>query len=430
MALVGALFAHLVLLGGASLLPPVRSLFEGEGGRGADLELVDVEVDEPLAKGAPTVGPTEAEAPPPRPDAIPETRAPHGAVERHVRSVEPSRRAAPSGADQAAPGRDASPVDASPRPFAGPSHRGDDAASAGSPREQGPRDADAYDTPTERPALPRVGAMLGAPAWTVPGAIAPVEALPAPTAAPARAPVDPDVANRVIASTLRSRGKKAFVDVPAASVIAGTVATTMRSVAVPHNTRATFEVSLGPGGKLLGTRVLSSSGGDAAQWDAAAKSVAASLSKRALALGPDADRTGATVKVTVTQKHVLPSGTTKGADLRPKCANGFINDIIDAADKAPRADTDPKVPLFQDEHGRPCIPVGVAGVSDLANIGAQKQIQVESSFQVVIPGQADLPAEIHEVNTEAPWIERGKEGPRPTLPQSVRKYLRDKEKKK
>lgn len=272
--------------------------------------------------------------------------------------------------------------------------------------------------------------MLGAPAWAIPGAIAPDAALPAPTSAPARAPIDPDVANRVIASTLRSREKKAFVDVPAASAVAGTVATAMRSVAVPHNTRATFEVKLGPGGKVLGTRVLSSSGGDAAQWDAAAKSVASSLSKQTLSLGAEADKTGVTVKVSVTQKHVFPSGTAKGADIRPKCANGFINDIVDAADKAPRADLDPKVPLFQDEHGRPCIPVGVAGVSDVANIGAQKQIQVESSFQVIIPGQVDLPAEIHEVNTEAPWIERGKEGPRPTLPQKVRKYMRDKEKKK
>jgi hypothetical protein len=204
----------------------------------------------------------------------------------------------------------------------------------------------------------------------------------------------------------------------------------MRSVAVPHNTRATFEVKLGPGGKLLGARVVSSSGGDAAQWDAAAKSVAASLAKQNLPLGPDADKTGVTVKVTVTQKHVFPSGTAKGADIKPKCANGFINEIIDAADDKPMRPVDPKIPMFQDEHGRPCIPVGIDGVSDVSNLGAQKQIQVESSFQVIIPGQLDLPADVVPVNTDAPWIERGKEGPRPTLPQKVRKQLRDREKKK
>jgi hypothetical protein len=425
LALVGALVAHGVVFGGATMLPPVRQLL-GEGSSAAG-EVTSIEILGPSVERVdPLVSPIPDE---PRAVDAPSSKEPaprdHDVATRATDTQAPARTPSP------APGSERAAAASEP---SGPVTEPAGAKASSEGAEPGPARSpgapDEYDAPPPPPAPTGLSGMLGAPAWSIPGAVASAASLPAPTTAPERAPVDRDAANRVIASTLRSRDKKAFVDVPAAPVVASTVATTMRTVSVPHNTRATFEVRLGPGGKLLGARVLSSSGGDASQWDAAAKTVASSLSKQTLALGADADKSGAIVKVVVTQKHVFAAGTTKGADVRPKCANGFINDIVDAADKDPHAPVDPKVPMFQDEHGRPCVPIGVAGVSDLANLGSQKQIQVESSFSVVIPGQVDLPSEIHEVNTDAPWIERGKEGPRPTLPQKVRKYMRDKEKKK
>ncbi len=424
-ALIGALIAHVSLIGAAGLLPPVSELLGSvRPSSAAGLELVDVErlPDEKLLdeKPSPELVKSLVDEPP----ALEEAHRAEAPTLRGARTVDPAAISGTPGKLAASPAEThAGATNEKPGPVGA-------AGNAGPAAESKPSSPDEYDRPAEPAAPTRLSGMLGAPAWSVPGAIARDVAAPAPTTSPERAPLDPTIASRVIASTLRSRDKKKGVDVPGASVVAGTVATAMRSVAVPHNTRATFEVKLGPGGKLLGARVVSSSGGDAAQWDAAAKSVAASLAKQNLPLGPDADKTGVTVKVTVTQKHVFPSGTAKGADIKPKCANGFINEIIDAADDKPMRPVDPKVPMFQDEHGRPCIPVGIDGVSDVSNWGAQKQIQVESSFQVIIPGQLDLPADVVPVNTDAPWIERGKEGPRPTLPQKVRKQLRDREKKK
>lgn len=410
-ALLVAIGLHAALLEGGRRLPPLDGLVGEEKPSVTEAELVPIDVSESEPK-------TEVAA------------ADHsGLVPSVMREVE-TRPSSPEARTLPAE-RSSEPATAAVDP------RGTEKSAATTPvAPQGPSNPetppgpspDEYDTP-EPPAARGFSPLGGAPLWTIRGAVTPDKAAPAPDVT-TQAPFDRNVANRVIASTMRTQDKKSGLSVPAAGIVAGAAASAARSVPAPHNTRATFEVRLGPGGKVLGAKVVSSSAGDAAAWDAAAKTVAASLAKQSLSLGADGDRSGVTIRVSITQKHVFASGTAKGAEIKPQCANGFINEIVDATDKGPAPTGEPKVPMFQDENGRPCIPVGVGGVSDAANLGSQKQITVQSSYQVIFPGEVDLPADMAPVNTDAPWVDRGKAGPRPTLPQKVRKQLRDKEKKR
>lgn len=299
--------------------------------------------------------------------------------------------------------------------------------SDGSAALPAPGSANEYDSPPPGPGPVGPGA---GPIWAMPGGLDLGPAPAAPTRAPGARPVDAEAPARAVASTLRDRDQAVGITMPSTAVVTSAVSVATRSVPVPHNTRATFEVKLGPGGKVVSSRVIKHSGGGKAQWDAAAKSVAASLAGRSLELG-DAAKTGATVIVNVTTKHVFPSGTAKAADVKPVCANQIINDLADGMDKSNTGTTpEPVVPLFQDENGKPCIPIGVAGVSDTANIGATKQVQVQTSSQVLIDGKKALPANIQPVNKDPFWVDTGKGGPRPVMPFKARKYKRDKEKKK
>jgi hypothetical protein len=270
------------------------------------------------------------------------------------------------------------------------------------------------------------------PTFGMPGMIGLLSELQGP-AAPTRtkraAPVPEDAAERAIASTMRTKDKRLGLTIPAAGLVQNAVSTAMRGVPVPHNTRATIRVELSPDGKVASTRVVSASGGDAAAWERMARSVAQSLGKQKLAMGPNGSRSGAIITVTATQKHVFPTGTTKAADVKPVCANAVLNEIIAANDKdldAPSAEG--KVPVFLDENGLPCIPVGFGGISDVSNIGAQKQIQVQTSVNVTLPGEVDLPDAIRTVDTA--WVPKAGDAPRPSLPAKIRKRQRDKEKKK
>lgn len=287
-----------------------------------------------------------------------------------------------------------------------------------------PGSADEYGDSSEPQGAPPI---LGMPGLI--GLLPEMQGPAAPTKTKRAAPVPEDAAERAIASTMRTKDKRLGLTIPAAGVVQGAVSTAMRSVPVPHNTRATIRVELSPDGRVASTRVVSSSGGDAAAWERMAKSVAQSLGKQKLAMGPNGSRSGAIVTVTATQKHVFPTGTTKGADVKPVCANAVLNEIIAANDKdlnAPSAEG--KVPVFVDENGLPCVPVGFAGMSDVANIGAQKQIQVQTSVNVALPGEVDLPEAVQTVDTT--WVPKATEAPRPNLPAKIRKRQRDKEKKK
>ncbi len=401
LALASAL--HVALLVVAERTPGQNLLFDRGGG---DEAWIDVTMEDPperlavAATDSTTTRPEEADEPR---DATPERRREAGATT--PRAAGPSAGAA-EGPDEGATGE---------APAAG---AGEEGAAAlpppGSPDEYGPPEAPA----------PRFG--VGPALWTLPGGLSLVGPA-APTEAPRARELDAEAPAKIVASTLRDRDRALGVTLPGATVVVSAVSTATRAVAVPHNTRATFEVKLGPGGRVLSSKVVKASGGDKSAWDAAAKSVAASLAGKKLDIG---DAKTATVLVSVTTKHVFPAGTAKAADVKPVCANQILNDLADGLDKQPDKNPDAVVPLLQDENGRPCIPIGVAGISDAANLGAQKQIQVQTASQVLIDGEQALPAKVQAVNKDPFWLDRGTGAPRPVMPHKARKYKRDKEKKK
>jgi hypothetical protein len=234
-----------------------------------------------------------------------------------------------------------------------------------------------------------------------------------------------------VKSTLIGADKAVGIDLPATQVVVGAVSTATRALPVAHNTRASFEVKLDGSGKVTSVRVLKASGGDAATWSSAAKAAAASLGGKELGLG-SAKGVGATVTVDVKVRHVFPSGASKAADVRPVCANQIINDIAEAATSGKTKDggDGAEIPLFTDENGRPCIPVGVTGVTDETNIGATKQIQVQTSSRVTINGKKALPSDLQKVDKSAFWVKSQTGAPRPVAPFRVRKWEKKRADKK
>ncbi len=410
-ALLIACGLHIAFLRVAGLVPDKNLLFERTPGPG---EPVEVEIDrEPTA--------TEESAREPAPTPTEEASPRETDAEARAGAVDPTRPAAP-----AAAGDTAGVEEPGAQEPEGPTPDDGSASESGTAALPAPGSADEYGAPPEA-TPPSAGLGIGPRTWEMAGGLDLGPAPAAPTRAPAARALDASTPSQVIASTLRDADRASGITMPSTAVVTSAVSVATRSVPVPHNTRATFEVKLGPGGKVLSARVLKHSGGDKSQWDAAAKSVAASLAGRGLDIG---QAKSATVLVNVTTKHVYPAGTSKAADVKPVCANQIINDLADGLDKNPDANPEPSVPLFQDENGRPCIPVGVAGVSDAANLGAQKQVQVQTSSTVLIDGKAALPASTPKINKDPFWVDTGKAGPRPVMPFKMRKYKRDKEKKK
>lgn len=408
-ALLIACALHVGLLRVAELLPGGNLLFDRAAAQGDSIE---IEI-EPKEVREPTRLATRETDPEPKERSV-ETPEPAKAEAGAVATTPHS--GAPDASDRDA--EDEAPANEPPASSSEGSQESAALPAPGSPDEYGP-------PPEPGPAPGPIGPNVP-PIWAGPGGLDIGPGPAAPTRAPAARPVDPSAASSVVASTLRDADRAAGITMPSTSVVSSAVSVAARSVSVPHNTRATFEVKLGPGGTVLSSRVVKHSGGDKAQWDAAAKSVAASLAGRSLDIG---QAKSATVLVNVTAKHVFPAGTAKAADVKPVCANQIINDLADGLDKNPDKNPEPNVPLFQDENGRPCIPIGVAGISDAANIGAQKQIQIQTSSTVLIDGKAALPANISKVNKDPFWVDTGKAGPRPVMPFKMRKYKRDKEKK-
>jgi hypothetical protein len=238
-------------------------------------------------------------------------------------------------------------------------------------------------------------------------------------------------ANEAVKSTLIGADKAVGIDLPATQFVVGAVSTATRALPVAHNTRASFEVKLDGSGKVTSVRVLKASGGDAATWSGAAKAAAASLSGKDLGLG-SAKGVGATVTVDVKVRHVFPSGASKAADVRPVCANQIINDVAEAATsgKSKDAGDGADIPLFTDANGRPCIPIGVTGVTDETNIGATKQIQVQTSSRVTINGKKALPSDLQKVDKSAFWVKSQTGAPRPVAPFRVRKWEKKRADKK
>lgn len=433
LAITAALVAHGSLLGAARALPPLpRTLYAVSN---VD-QLTWFEVGSP--DGAPSL--VGASAPASSGPSTPPSVAGSPDAQIAAASVDP---ATPTPSDrQPSSAAEAELAETIEEPEAsgvadgpGPSVAEDGVAAAGPAPGGAVAPADEYSAPGG----PEWGPSLGIPGVSagVPGGLGLAGAIAmdnasgvaAPTTTPAAPKADKGKANEVLSSSLVGQDRAKGIDLPATGVVVTAVSTATRAVPVPHNTRASFEVKLGPGGKVLGVRVVSSSGGDAAGWEAAAKSVAGSLAGQSLALG-DASKTGATVVVSVTVKHVFPTGTAKGADVKPVCANQIINDLADSLeDNKTAGPTESTVPIFTDENGRPCIPIGVGGTADAANIGATKQIQVQASSKVLIGGKEGM-TDVKPVNKDPFWVPSTKEGPRPVAPYKMRKFKRDKEKKK
>jgi hypothetical protein len=173
------------------------------------------------------------------------------------------------------------------------------------------------------------------PLWAQPGMLAPsaLAAAPAATAAPRAPRADRDVANKLLASDLRERDKKLGLQLPAAGSVASVVKGAVYAADVPSDARAAIQVTLGPGGRVTGVRVLSQSGGDAATWNAVAQSVKASLGGAKLALSGDWEK-GATIVVNVQSKMQLPSGSAGGGGLDLSTTQSF--DVGDIGAKARR----------------------------------------------------------------------------------------------
>ena len=348
-----ALAAHAGILVAGSRLPPVEELFGSRPAEQADRG-IDLDLETPAA-----VAPPEPTLPSPEVAALsqrdapavtqPAAVAPLGSRSDRIATAQPSRTSVAGSAGEA-PG--AQPPNGSGEPGLTPGGR---------------NPAPNFDEPEAGPGFD--GGTSAVLTYAFQGSHA------APTTAPEAAPIDRNVANRALASTLRSHDKKTGVNVPGAGVVASAVSTTVRGMPLPHNAHAVIEVSVGADGKLNGARVVSASAGDAAEWAAATKAMENALASQVLAVGADVGPKGVIVRVNVTQKHVFPTGTANGMDLKPVCANGFINELASAADDKPQKEVESKIPIFEDEFGRPCIPVGVSAVADASNIGANKHIR-------------------------------------------------------
>lgn len=394
----------------------------GPGARSGEAKLA--RAAEPVPHAAPGEAAREAaaESPPTEPEAVRSEAAP-AVVAATPSAADPApAEAVPATTSVAASAGEGAGASDGP----GPSAALGDAAPATPPASDG------FSDPSEEPTGSSLAGLLGpglgglgvAGRVAVAGAVAPA----APTAAPSAAAVDKAKANEVLSSTLVGQDRKKGIDLPATGVVTASVSDATRALPVAHNTRASFEVKLAPGGKVAGVRVMNASAGEAAAWEGAARAVATNLSSKALSLG-EAAKSGATIVVSVTVKHVYPTGTAKATDVKPVCANQILNDIADAASDRATPTPEATVPLFQDENGRPCIPIGVGGTADAANLGATKQIQVQTSSKVLIGGKEALP-ETQAINKDPFWLPSTKEGPRPVAPYKLRKYKRDREKKK
>jgi hypothetical protein len=270
---------------------------------------------------------------------------------------------------------------------------------------------------------------LSGPLWSVPGVV-PSTALPkpAPTTIAAAPAVPSDVASRVLSGTVHSRDQAVGIEVPAAGVVATSVADAMRHSALT-DVKGTFEVKLSGEGAVESVRFIGSSDGDASQWAAVAESAKKALAGRALQMGPD--KQGVTVVVKVESKLQFPNGAKQRIDVRPVCANEVIEQAITAIEgvmqtggmvRGVRDDQGKFIPYneLDDESRRKfCIPIGIRGQIDPSNIGAHMTNSVRTSFQIKRAGERALPSEAAmPIDRGVPWlpVADGKTRPPPPPP--------------
>jgi len=174
---------------------------------------------------------------------------------------------------------------------------------------------DHYDGPPDaQPGIPGIPGLGGSPIWAMPGMVPSAQpAAPAPTTPGKQREVDKDIAGLVLREGLKTKDKTLGLDLPAAGTVASAVGQAVRAGDTPAVARASFEVRLGPGGKVLGVRVTSFNDGSPDMWDRVARAVMAILAGRSLQMN-DEFKKGGTVYVSVNSTVELPAGAPGGLE--------------------------------------------------------------------------------------------------------------------
>jgi hypothetical protein len=197
-----------------------------------------------------------------------------------------------------------------PREAAGPvePQAGPEPTGTAAPAVTGGHAPDQYDAPEGNgDGVVRVPG-IGNPIWTVPGTIPPPSrAAPAPTVATGPPPVDKDIAGIVMRDAMRTNDAHLGLDLPAQGTVKSAVMAAMQGDDVPSEGRASFEVRLGPDGRVVSVRVGGTSGGTADMWARKAKQILAMLAGRANQMNANFAK-GAILSVSVTSSMTLPSG--------------------------------------------------------------------------------------------------------------------------
>jgi hypothetical protein len=170
-----------------------------------------------------------------------------------------------------------------------------------------------YDTvPEGEPGTGLAPGVGGRPVYTIPGAVAEApRSAPAPTVAPPARTVPRDIASRVMGEAMRENDRKLGLDFPAGNTVASIVADAIRASSTPHTAKATFEVRLGPGGRLLSVRWLNSTAGTAGEWAQVTSMVTSRLSGREFHM-PVAYAAGAIVLIGAVSRLQMPDGSATG----------------------------------------------------------------------------------------------------------------------
>ncbi|WP_211365481.1 hypothetical protein [Polyangium fumosum] len=350
--------------------------------------------ESPIAPPAPPPPSVEADttidietAAPPTPATAPTPDTTPARASAPARVPAPAPAPAPASASASAP---------APAPESAP-------APAPAPRAAG----DEYGGPP--PTNPGAGLPgLGTPVWSVPGAVPePPASQPAATTIEA-APVDREAATRVLAGTLHTQDKEKGIDIPAAGLVAQTVASAVRGSAV-KDARATFEVKLSADGRVEGVRFVGSTDNNANHWVGVVEAVRASLDGKALQMG--SDKQGVTVVVKVESRIQLPSGAKAPVALKPMCANeGMLKATARAREAMKTGETrghrDPDDDAPDEDFLRSfCIPIGIRAIGDLSDIGAHEVNVVSTSFEVKRPGEKPLPPGAPKpIDRRVPWM--------------------------
>jgi hypothetical protein len=220
---------------------------------------------------------------------------------------------------------------ASPREATGPIEpaTGPEPAATAAPAATGGRAPDQYDAPEGNgngDGVVRVPG-LGNPIWTVPGTIPPPSrAAPAPTVATGPPPVDKDIAGIVMRDAMRMADSHLGLDLPAQGTVKSAVMAAMQGDDVPSEGRASFEVRLGPDGRVTSVRVGGTSGGSADMWARKAKQIQAMLAGRANQMNANFAK-GAILSVSVSSSMALPSGAGSKVQLEGSGMKFDVSDI-------------------------------------------------------------------------------------------------------